>query len=204
MDAFDITVPETNNFILGNGIVVHNSAKTLIIEELSRLPNSKFVLGSSLTKAGLSEILFAEKPKYLLIDELDKIDSADNLSVLLSLMERGLITETKYRRHRLLRLKTWVFASANDINKLPPELLSRFLLLRFRDYTPAEYTDVVVKVLKEREGIPENIALYIADRVLRVLNSRDVRDSIKIARLISSNPSKEEVDKIVELIRRQK
>jgi len=179
------------------------SAKTLFLEELSRLPHSRFILGSSLTKAGIFDVLFNERPKYLIIDELDKIDDAENLSALLSLMHRGYVTETKYRRHRTIRLKTWVFASANDISRIPRELLSRFTLLKFRDYTPDEYREVVVNVLKDQEGVNENLGVYIAEQVLNKLNSRDVRDAIKIARLLKKK-TKEEVDKIIEILRRQK
>ncbi len=65
------------------------SAKTLMLQELARLPGSKFILGSNLSKAGLFEVLFNERPKYLILDELDKVDDEDNLSALLSLTERG-------------------------------------------------------------------------------------------------------------------
>jgi len=179
------------------------SAKTLILEELSRLPHSHFILGSSLTKAGIFDVLFNERPRYLILDELDKIDDTENLSSLLSLMHKGYITETKYRRHRTLRLKTWVYASANDISRLPKELLSRFVLLRFRDYTDEEFYEVVVNVLKEQESMPENLSLYIAEKVLRELNSRDVRDAVKVGRLLKER-TKEEVNKIVEILKRQK
>jgi len=179
------------------------SAKTLILEELVRLPHNTFVLGSNLTQAGLFEVLFNERPRYLVIDELDKIKDSENLAILLSLMHKGLIRETKYRRHRTLRLKTWVFASANDISHLPKELMSRFLPLRFRDYTDDEFREVVVNVLKEQENIGENLGVYIAERVLRELNSRDVRDPIKISRLLKQR-TKEDVDKIIEILKRQK
>jgi len=179
------------------------SAKTLILEELVRLPHNTFVLGSNLTQAGLFEVLFNERPRYLVLDEIDKIKDSENLAILLSLMHKGLIRETKYRRHRTLRLKTWVFASANDISHLPRELMSRFLPLKFRDYNDDEFYEVVVNVLKEQESISENLGLYIAERTLKVLNSRDVRDTIKVARLLKER-TKEEVDKIIEILRRQK
>jgi len=179
------------------------SAKTLMLEELSRLPHSRFILGSSLTKAGIFDVLFNERPRYLILDELDKIDDTENLSALLSLMHKGYISETKYRRHRTLRLKTWVFASANEIVRLPKELLSRFVLLRFRDYTDDEFYEVVVNVLKEQEDMAENLSLYIAERVLRNLSSRDVRDAVKIARLLKEK-TREEVDRIIEIMRKQK
>jgi hypothetical protein len=179
------------------------SAKTLMLEELARLPGSKFVLGSNLSKAGLFEVLFDERPKYLILDELDKVDDEDNLSALLSLMERGVITETKYRRYRRLQLKTWVFASANRLDRLPPELLSRFTKLRFRDYTENEFFEVAVKVLTLREGVVESLAAYIADRTMRVLNSRDVRDAVRTSRLLKDK-DEADVDHIVSILSRQR
>lgn len=179
------------------------SAKTLMLEELARLPHSHFVLGSALTKAGLFEVLFTERPTYLILDELDKIDDPQNLAALLSLMERGLVTETKHRRHRRINLKTWVFASANDVQKIPRELMSRFLKLRFHDYTNAEFTDVVVTVLRDREGLNESLALYISQKVLRDLGSKDVRDAIRIARLVKTK-TKPEVEHLVDMMGQQK
>ena len=179
------------------------SAKTLFLEELARLPQSRFVLGSSLTKAGIFDVLFNERPRYLILDELDKIDATENLAALLSLMHKGYITETKFRRHRTIRLKTWVFASANDISHLPKELLSRFLLLKFRDYTDDEFHEVTVNVLKEQEGIPDTLGIYIAEGVLRELSSRDVRDCCKVARLLRER-NKEEVNYIIEMLGKQK
>jgi Holliday junction DNA helicase RuvB len=179
------------------------SAKSLILEELARLPRSRFVLGSALTRAGLLDVLFNERPRYLILDELEKINATEDLAALLSLMERGIITETKWKRHRTIRLKTWVMASANEIIRLPKELLSRFLLLRFKDYTPEEFYEVTVNVLNQREGVSENLAVYIAERVLTQLNSRDVRDCVKVCRLLKDK-TKEEVDCIIEILKRQR
>jgi len=179
------------------------SAKTLTLEDLARLPRSRFILGSSLTRAGLFDVLFNERPRYLIIDELEKIGDIENLSALLSLMHKGYVTETKYKRHRTVRLKTWVFGSANDISRLPKELLSRFALLRFRDYTDDEFREVTVNVLREQEDIPENLAVYIAEKVLRELNSRDVRDAVRCSRLLKTK-TKEEVDAIISILKRQR
>lgn len=176
------------------------SAKSLILEELARLPNSRLVLGSSLSKAGLIEVLFENRPRYLIIDEVDKIDTEDNLSCLLSLMERGTVTETKYKRHRTIRLTTTVFAACNKVEVLPPELLSRFLRLRFRDYTPEEFMEVSMYVLTSREGIPPQLAYYIASSVMTELASRDVRDCIKVARLLTEK-TQEDASRIIKIIK---
>jgi Holliday junction DNA helicase RuvB len=186
-------------------ILLHGSiasAKTMFLEELARLPKSRFVVGSSLTKAGLIEVLFEDKPRFLIIDELDKIETEDNLAALLSLMERGIVTETKYRRHRSLTLKTTVFASANRIDRIPPELLSRFLKLYFRDYTPQEFIEVTVDVLTKREKISPQVAFHIGEKVLRELGSKDVRDCVKISRLLKQKTI-EEVDGLVELLKKR-
>lgn len=197
-----ISADEPVHFLLWG---VPASAKSLMLEELNRLPRSKFILGSNLSKAGLYDVLLneREKPKYLILDELDKIDDQANLAGMLSLMERGIITETKYKRHRQLKLKCWVFASANRINRIPEELMSRFVKLKFKPYSDAEFIDVSVNVLTKRENLSESIALYISRKVMDELNSRDVRDSVKVGRLLKGD-TKAEVDHIVGILKRQK
>jgi len=179
------------------------SAKTLLLEDLARLPQSHLVLGSALTRSGLFEVLYNERPRYLIIDELDKIGDVENLASLLSLMERGFIRETKYRRHRSLKLRTWVFASANEINHFSRELLSRFLLLRFRDYTMDEFFNVTVTVLTGREKITEGLSLYIAEKTAQTLQSRDVRDAVKVSRLLKER-TKADVDYVVSIMQGQR
>jgi len=178
------------------------SAKSLILECLQRLPGSKYIIGSSASKAGLFELLYNEEPRFLVLDEIDKLDSMEDISILLSLMQTGFISETKYNRRRSKRLNTKVIAAANRINKLLPEFLSRFVPLRFRDYTDDEFVDISAKVL-QREGIPMGLAVYIADQTLRKLKTRDVRDSIKVSRLLREKTRKD-VDRVIKLLSRQK
>jgi len=180
------------------------SAKSLILEELARLPRSRFILGSSMSRAGLYDILFIEQPRYLIIDELDKVDDAQNLTALLSLMESGRVIETKYRKRREIKLRTWVFSSANRIAKIPPELLSRFQLLRFRNYTDEEFIEVSEIVLTKREGITPALAGQIALQVLRHLKSRDVRDCVKVARLLDQENPHLDLPKVIELLKKQR
>jgi len=181
------------------------SAKSLFLLCLSRLPRSEFILGSSLTKAGLIDLLFTREPRYLIIDEIEKVDDPENLTALLSLMQSGIVSVTKYRRRYVKQFTTWVFASANRISKLPPELLSRFLPIKFREYDEKEFVKVAVHVLTKMENIPYEVANYIAVKVMRVLKSRDVRDCVKVARLISRsgsvNKMKSEVDRVVKILR---
>jgi hypothetical protein len=49
------------------------SAKTLFLQALMKLRDSYFVDGSNTTKSGMIDYIFHNKPKYLLIDEIDKM-----------------------------------------------------------------------------------------------------------------------------------
>lgn len=178
------------------------SSKSLILECLGNLPGSKKIIGSSSTKAGLFDLLYNDEPRFLLIDEIDKIDNPRDLSILLSLMETGKIYETKFGRRRSKTLNTKVIAAANNIEKIPPELLSRFIRLRFKDYSDNEFLEVSTKVLEKRENIPPSLSAYIAGQVLNRLRSKDVRDCVKVARLLKEQ-TREDVDKIIDLMRKQ-
>ena len=173
-----------------------SSAKTLFLLELSRLPRARYILGGSTTKAGLADVLAAEKPQFLLIDEFDKMHPED-LSILLSLCETGRVIETKHRKTREIKLDTIVFAAANRISHLPPEVLSRFQIIRFRKYTPEQFFDAVVTTLTIREGIDRKLAEYIAKECLK-RNINDVRQAIRIARLCDSVEEVRETLKILE------
>lgn len=180
------------------------SAKTLFLECLMRLPGKEFCLGSSLTKAGIYDLLFSTNPRYLLIDELDKIDDQDNLAALLSLMHKGYLIETKHGRRRSKTFTTWVFASANETRRIPHVIMSRFIPLRFLPYTPNEFMEVATTILTEMEKIEEKTAIYISRMVLDGLNSRDVRDAVKVARLLTRGYSREEVDQVVGILGKQR
>jgi Holliday junction DNA helicase RuvB len=93
------------------------SAKTMFLTEMIRhYKTSYFVVGSNTTKAGLLNQLFERKPRFLLIDELEKMSVTDQTS-LLHLMETGLISETKINKTRQMELTSWVFATANSYEK---------------------------------------------------------------------------------------
>jgi len=101
-------------------------AKTMfLMEMMRRLNNSYLIVGSNTTKAGLVNQLFERQSKYLLIDELDKMSGNDQVS-LLHLMETGIIAETKVKKTRQLELVSWVFASANNTERIIEPLLSRW------------------------------------------------------------------------------
>jgi Holliday junction DNA helicase RuvB len=158
------------------------SAKTMFLLEVYRfIEASLFVIGSNATKAGLLNQLFETRPKFLLIDEIEKMNKSDQ-TCLLHLMETGIISETKISKTRQMELKCRVFASANSYEAIPNPLISRFLILEFPEYTFVQFKKIVLIKLKQ-ENIREDIASRIAEKVWYELGSKDIRDAIKIGRL---------------------
>jgi len=183
------------------------SAKSLFLEQLRKLPRAVFIIGSSTTKVGIVDLLFEERPRYLIIDELDKVGDRNDLAALLSLMEGGVVVETKHNHRREGKFDVRVFAGANRIERIPLELQSRFFVLTFNEYTPDEFHRIAMSVLMKREDAPQDIAELIATRLLRDVGTRDVRDAVKVARLAKSQGktwNMDEVNLIMDLMIRQK
>jgi Holliday junction DNA helicase RuvB len=175
------------------------SAKTMFLTELMRhYKGSYFVVGSNTTKAGLVNQLFERRPRFLLIDELEKMSITDQTS-LLHLMETGIISETKINKTRQMELTSWVFATANSCEKIIEPLLSRFVVLEVPEYTFEQFREIVVARLK-KENIDKPKALAIAEKVWHELDSKDIRDVIKVGRLASSS---EEVTFVVKMLKKR-
>src|ERR671923_2449447 len=107
------------------------SAKSLFMRSLTKLERSYYTVGSSSTKSGIFDYLFEYRPRYFIIDELEKMNKKDQTS-LLNLMESGILTELKHNQKRTTQLKTWVFASCNSTDELLPPLLTRFRDIHFK------------------------------------------------------------------------
>jgi len=175
-------------------------AKTMFLTEMMRrLKNSYFIVGSNTTKAGLVNQLFEKEPKYLLIDELDKTNGNDQVS-LLHLMETGIISETKIKKTRQLHLTSWVFGTANGTSKIIEPLLSRFVILHIPEYSFEEFTNIAIARLA-KEKVNRDFANVIAEKVWTVLDSRDLRDVIKVARLANDS---QQVSSIINILKKHR
>jgi DNA polymerase III delta prime subunit len=61
-------------------------------------------------------------------------------SFLLNLMETGILSETKHRKTRAItNVKTWVFATSNNISKVMLPLQSRFFVVNLEPYTYEQF-----------------------------------------------------------------
>lgn len=164
------------------------TAKSLFLEEVSSLPDSRFTLGGSSSKVGIAEYLIMYRPKYLVIDELDKM-KYEEYSVLLSLMQSGTIAIMKRKKLVKTSVSTRVFAGVNRKDRLPPELLSRFITFDFKPYTRQEFVDISTQVLVRDLGKDKELADYIAQEASKWTG--DVRQVVQLAKLVETQ---EEVD----------
>ena len=172
------------------------SAKTLFMMECMKLERSYFTLGSHSTKSGMLDYLFDKRPRYLIVDEIEHMPMKDQ-TALLSLMETGILAETKFQKTRNTHLKTWVYATSNSTERMLTPLLSRFVILRFKQYSFGSFQEVCTHILG-REGVTSDIAAAIAEAVWTKLKSKDIRDCIKIGRLAKT---KEDVEWISHTLR---
>ena len=160
------------------------SAKTLFLQSLMTLKDSYFVDGSNTTKSGMIDYIFDNKPKYLLLDEIDKMASKDQ-AFLLNLMETGVLSETKHRKTRTItNVKTWVFATSNNVSCIMLPLQSRFFVVNLEPYTYAQFYYIVVRLLTEQYRVKEEIAKTVANAIWD--KSANIRDCMKIGRMAKS------------------
>jgi Holliday junction DNA helicase RuvB len=175
------------------------SAKTLFMLECMKLERSYFTLGSHSTKSGMIDYLFEKRPRYLIVDEIEHMPMKDQ-TALLSLMETGIVAETKFQKTRNTQLKTWVFATSNGTERMLTPLLSRFIVLHFKQYSLGSFTEICTHLLA-REGVAPDVAAATADAVWNKLKSKDIRDCVKLSRLAKN---KEDVEWIAQTMRNYK
>ncbi len=125
-------------------------------------------------------MLIERRPRILLIDELEKMNLTDTAG-LLSLMEYGRIIRAKVGRSMDEKITVWVFATANRIDSLPPELLSRFAKQGLTEYSDQEFIFVVKNILQRNEELDEDSAALVAEKL--VGKTHDIRDAVRVARL---------------------
>ncbi len=174
------------------------SAKSLFMSSLTKLERSYYAVGSSSTKSGICDYLFEYRPRYFIIDELEKMNKRDQTS-LLNLMESGILSELKHNQKRMTQLKTWVFASCNSTDKLLPPLLTKFKDIHLKPYTEQEFVNIAVEILDREEGIDRDVATVIADAVFNRLKSTNIRECIRIDRLAGSDRNLAQMDRIIEI-----
>jgi len=97
-------------------------------------------------------------------------------------MEGGRLVRAKRGRELDISNQLRVIAASNLLQKLSPELKSRFVIRKLLSYSRDDYLAVVKGVLVKHEDVDHETAGEIARRLDGL--SQDVRDAVKVARLL--------------------
>ena len=84
-------------------------------------------------------------------------------------------------------MKIWIFATSNDVERLSDSLRSRFMELHLEEYTFQEFIEIVRWLLDKKYKLDETISEKIGYEVWYAMNSKDIRDAIRIAKLTKSS-----------------
>jgi Holliday junction DNA helicase RuvB len=173
--------------------------KTVFLLEMARgLDNKKYFMdATSASGPGIIDYLFENDIKYLLVDEIDKLQRKDQ-SVLLNLMENNVLIETKVCKTRKKEIKLSVFATCNDIAKISNASRSRFIVLQLEEYTYDQFLEIAKHLLAKKYGMNEVLSTMIAHSIWSS-GSKDVRDLLKVGKLAKSP---EDVEWVVRTLQR--
>jgi DNA polymerase III delta prime subunit len=117
---------------------------------------------------------------------LDKLSRKDQ-TFLLNLMETGIVSETKHSKTRSMEIKTSIFATSNNIEKIIQPLQSRFFIVRLEPYTYEQFFEITVRLLtttSDQYSIDEEIAKATAYAVWST--TQNIRDCIRVAKMAKS------------------
>ena len=159
-------------------------AKTMLLLSAEKeIPQERriFLLGSQVSKAGLRNKLLeaGDRIEFILIDELDKMGRTD-YDVLLSVMQTGRISVLKASLEADASCMATVLATANYLEKIPAEVLDRFMILYLPQYDSADFSKVAVKILRDN-GFDEQPARELAEMMWK-MGFRSARDVLRVAR----------------------
>jgi replication-associated recombination protein RarA len=80
-----------------------------------------------------------------------------------------------------------IFGTSNDVERLSQPLRSRSMDLHLEEYTYEEFIEIVRRLLKKRYYLDVNLSEKIGYAVWNQINSKDIRDAIKMAKLTKSS-----------------
>jgi len=190
---------EHNNNVLLVG--PPGTAKSLFGMEMQKhLKQCYYFDGTGLSWRGLFDFLASRKgAKIVFIDEIDKLNKKEQTS-LYNLMETGkVIYQTAKIQYNFLMPGLKVFATSNSIERLNKPLKSRFAIFRLPEYDYEEFQAIGIKLLSHEYKLPQQTAEYVIDAVWNKMNSRDVRDLLKIAKIVRKNDSPQDIEQLIEV-----
>lgn len=171
--------------------------KTRFLRDIKKKFGDKclYFEATNMTKAGFTKKVFEQRPRYICIDEIEKIPKSE-MNALLSLMQDGRISETKVKATReITDMKVWVFATSNNSGKLDSALLSRFFNISMDQYSKQEFTQTAIKVLSNK-SVSQEFLRYASEQVYEKLSEPNIRD---VEQLCSMTRTTEDFDEMLVL-----
>lgn len=174
--------------------------KSMFLKDIERhyRYQTYYIDGSRATKAGIFNVLFEDENnqiRYLLIDEIDKLNISDQES-LLTLIEDGRLIQVQKNGTMSKKYDNLsVIAASNDKNSILYPLQTRFYKIAIKDYTIDQFKEISRKVLQQY-NLSQEVQEYIILRILETKKKPNIRDVKQIAKLC--NNDKNMVDLLIE------
>jgi Holliday junction resolvasome RuvABC ATP-dependent DNA helicase subunit len=173
------------------------SSKTLFLMGIQEIRKDAVYFDGSNTTSRILDILEQERPKIILLDEVDKMGRVFQ-EQLLNFLESGHIKVDQMKRRYDFTIKNAkVFGSANDLNKLSAPLRSRFRRLHLPKYTRDQFLEIAVKVCPK---LSQETASMIGEEVWK--SQGDIRDIISISKLVQKSDGPTEIAEIINTMKR--
>lgn len=168
------------------------SSKTQFLMEIMKTEKDCVYFDATNTTNRILQVLEEERPKIVLLDELDKMSRVFS-EKLLNFLESGRVKVDQKNYQCDFELKgVKVFATANEIGRISKPLQSRFRKLFLPRYTEEQFLDVSEKVLPKTS---QSIARYIGAQVWKM--EGDIRDVISTGKLVQKGDGPEQIADII-------
>jgi holliday junction DNA helicase RuvB len=84
-----------------------------------------------------------------------------------------------------------------NIERLNKPLKSRFSIFSLPEYDYEEFRLVGLKLLMNQYNLPLDTAVTVIEAVWNKMNSKDVRDLLKLAKVVRRNDAPEDIERII-------
>lgn len=175
------------------------SGKTLFLLAIQqKMKDCFFVDATNASGPGTVDKLFAyPRTKILLIDEIEKMEK-NSQNMLLNLLETGVLTVTKVRKTQEMNFPgIKLFATSNNIELLTNPLRSRLMELHLPEYAFGDFEKIVIKLAGTKYKLDEVVGRKIADTMWNQMDTKDVRDALQLAKLVTCVEEVEETAKTI-------
>jgi MoxR-like ATPase len=165
--------------------------KSLFLKQIEKFYPGQtcYIDGSKATKAGIFGVLFDDIDnalRYLLIDELDKLNTNDQES-LLTLIEDGRIVQTQKNGTMEKQYDNLsVIAASNLKEDILEPLLTRFYKIKIKDYTEAQFKEIAASILPQYK-LDQIVIEHIIESVWTRKKKPNIRDVKQLAKLCNNS-----------------